>query len=77
MDNKYGYKICYKKNKKQKLHKYIITNAYGLALFNKHLVEKYKQEICKAKPKLKNTTWHVVPVANKQEYKKVWKRCPF
>ncbi len=61
LNNKYGYKVCFKGIKKIRY----ITNTYDLALFTTQMRDNKKFE------------FEIYPVKNKREYKKLWKGCPF
>jgi len=76
-NNKYGYKLCYTNEGSKKLHRYIVTNTYGLAEFEKQLCEKYPEKVKQNNQTIRGPTWYIIPIKNKFEYKKLWRGCPF
>lgn len=71
VDNKYGYKVCYREYRKSKLKIFLVTNTWDLAKQN---VRWYEQE---PPPKLKNPLWEIQEIKTLKEYEKLWKGCPF
>lgn len=65
LNNKYGYKVCYKENN-NKLKLSLITNSFDLAVLE-----------IKNKNSPTHSIWHLFEIKNKNEYNKLWKGCPF
>ena len=76
-ENKYGYKVCYKKHGKNKLKIYLVTNTYDCASWNVRWCENHSPPDRKTNIPITNATWLVVPVKNYIEYKLLWRGCPF
>lgn len=77
VNNKYGYKLCYRANNKRKLKIHKITNTLDLALFEIQRNKYVKIFNRHSKTKLINPVWHLLEVKNKKEYNKLYKGCPF
>lgn len=77
LENKYGYKVCYKEENSSKEKVHLVTNSLWLAELEKNLFEKYPQTDRKTKCKLTNPTWNIYPVKTYFEYSKLWRGCPF
>lgn len=77
VDNKYGYKICYKEETDSKLKLHLVTNSFDLAVLELKNYKLYPQKDRKDKHIIKNPIWHLLEVKNQNEYKKLWKGCPF
>ena len=75
--NKYGYKLCYSLPKSNKKHLFIVTNTYGLAEFEMNICLKQPEQVKQSNKTIRGPTWHIIPIKNKKEYKKLWKGCPF
>lgn len=73
----YCYKVCYKKQGKEKLKIYIITNSYSLAEWHIRWYKTHTPEDKKTKRLLENVTWIIVPVTSYAEYKYLWRDVPF
>lgn len=71
LNNKYGYKVCYREYGKQKTKLYCVTNTLGLALWH---VRWYERE---PPQKMHKPEWEIYQIETKQEYEKLWKGCPF
>lgn len=69
----YGYKLCYKKQGKEKLKIYIITNSYDLAEFHIRWYAKHEPP----DKTLLDVTWVIVPIKTYAEYKRLWCEVPF
>lgn len=69
----YGYKLCYKKQGKEKLKIYIITNSYDLAEFHIRWYAKHSPP----DKTLLDVTWVIVPIKTYAEYKRLWRSVPF
>ncbi len=69
----YGYKVCYKKQGKEKFKIFLITNSYDLAEFHIRWYAKHDPP----DKTLLEATWIIVPVKTYAEYKRLWRDCPF
>ena len=69
----YGYKVCYKKQGKEKLKIYLITNAYKLAEWHIRWYENHSPP----DKTLLDVTWVIVPIKTYAEYKRLWRDVPF
>lgn len=69
----YGYKLCYKKQGKEKLKIYIITNTYDLAELHIRWYAKHSPP----DKTLLDVTWIIVPIKTYAEYKRLWRNVPF
>ncbi len=72
-DTDYGFKVCYKKQGKEKLKIFLITNAYDLAEFHIRWYETHSPP----NKTLLDATWVIVPVKTYAEYKRLWRNVPF
>lgn len=73
----YGYKVCYRKQGKNKIKIYLVTNSYDLAEWN---IRWYKKETPldrKTKRPIENVSWLIIPIKTYIEYKRLWRGCPF
>ena len=77
IDNKYGYKLCYEEQEKNKLKVHLVTNNFDLAIWEIENYLKYPQIDKKDKHIIKNPKWHLFEVKTSKEYNKLWKGCPF
>lgn len=71
-----NYKLCYQKQNANKYHKYITTNNYEFACFEK---ENLKNKTIKNRKTLrivKNPHFTIFTI-KKSEAKRLFKRCPF
>lgn len=68
-ENKYGYKVCYNKKNKRKLHIYMVTETLDSAIWQK--------KWCERNVKINNANWKIIAIKNNIEYKKLWRGCPF
>ena len=75
--NKYGYKVCYKTQGKEKLKIYLITNAYDLAEWHIRWYSKHTPTDRKTKRPLEKVIWLIVPIKTYIEYKRLWRGSPF
>lgn len=75
--NKYGYKVCYKKQGKEKLKIYLITNSYDLAEWHIRWYEKHTPKDRQTNRPLEKVIWLIVPIKTYIEYKRLWRGCPF
>lgn len=75
--NKYGYKVCYKKQGKEKLKIYLITNAYDLAEWHIRWYKKHTPTDKETNCPLENVIWLIVPITTYAEYKHLWRDVPF
>lgn len=77
MNNKYGYKICYRIHGSDKMKIYLITNTYESAVWSVRWYENHSPPDRKTNEPLKNVTWQIVPIKTYPEYKRLWRDCPF
>lgn len=77
INNKYGYKVCYRKLGKSKLKIHLICNSYDLAMWEVQYYESHKVYDRKTKELIVNVEWVVIPIKTFIEYKWLWKGCPF
>lgn len=77
MTDKYGYKICYKKQGKQKLKLYLVTNTYDSAVWSLRWYETHSPPDRKTRKPITDVVWLIVPIKNHLEYKWLWRGCPF
>ena len=77
LDNKYGYKVCYEEQEKDKLKVHLVTNNFDLAILELNDYVKNPQVDRKDKHIIKNPKWHLFEVKTSKEYNKLWKGCPF
>ena len=77
MDNKYGYKVCYKELGKQRLKVNLVTNSLRLAEWEIQYYENHQQRDRKTNRLIREPTWIIKPVKTLLEYKWLWKGCPF
>lgn len=77
MKSKYGYKVCYQKQGKRKIKRYLITNSYGFAEWSVRWYETHPTEDRQTKRLLEDVTWLIVPIKTFLEYKWLWRGCPF
>ena len=75
--NEYGYKVCYRKQGKEKLKIYLITNTYDLAEWHIRWYKKHTPTDSDTKRPLENVIWLIVPIKTYIEYKRLWRGCPF
>lgn len=75
--NEYGYKVCYRKQGKEKLKIYLITNTYDLAEWHIRWYKQNAPKDNKTKRPLENVIWIIVPIKTYIEYKRLWRGCPF
>lgn len=73
MQDNYGYKVCYKKQGKEKLKIYLIVNSYDLAQFHIRWYETHSPP----NENLLNVIWTIVPIKTYAEYKRLWRNVPF
>lgn len=74
INNKYGYKISFEKNKKK--IQYLLINRLDGAIWE---IENYK-ELQKYHTHINlplNPIWHIDDVKTLKEYERLWKGCPF
>jgi len=71
MDNKYGYRVCYREYGSNKLKVYLVTNSLDLALWH---IRWYEH---KPPPKLNKPEWEIKEITTKKQYEKFWRGCPF
>ena len=71
VNNKYGYKVCYRELGKSKLKLFLITNTFDLPVWH---VRWYKRD---PPHKINNPLWEIHEVTTRKEYEKLWKCCPF
>lgn len=76
-DNKYGYKVCYRKRGKEKLKIYLIVNTYDLAEWHIRWYAKHFPTYDKTKRRIKDVIWLIVPIKTYAEYKRLWRNVPF
>ncbi|MCM1440796.1 MAG: hypothetical protein NC131_16580 [Roseburia sp.] len=69
----YGYKVCYKKQNRDKLKIYIITSTYDLAYYHVRWYENHSPP----DKTLSGVTWIIVPIKSYAEYKHLWRNVPF
>ena len=77
MNNKYGYKVCYREFGKLKLKIHLVCNTYDGAVWNIQYYENHQQQDRKTNKPIREPTWFVLPVKTVLEYKRLWKGCPF
>lgn len=75
--NGYGYKVCYKRPSKNKLKLYLVTNTYDLAEWHIRWYESHSPPDRQTGVPLENVTWVIQPIQTQQEYKRLWRGCPF
>ena len=75
-NNKYGYNLCYIEKGHKRKHRYITTNTYGLAEFEKRRCEQTPQRSRRDNHLIREPTWVIVPLTKKQA-KYIWSKCPF
>lgn len=75
--DKYGYKVCYKKQGKEKLKIYLITETYDLAEWHIRWYSKHTPTDRKTNRPLEKVIWLIVPIKTYIEYKRLWRGCPF
>lgn len=73
----YGYKVCYKKQGKNRLKIYLVTNAYDLAQYHIRWYAKHPPADKKTKRPLENVIWLIIPIKSYIEYQKLWREVPF
>ncbi len=76
-DNKYGYKVCYKKKGKRKIKTYLVTNTYNSAVDSVRWYENSPPKDRQTQELVINVVWIILPIKNFIEYKWRWKGCPF
>jgi hypothetical protein len=77
MNNKYGYKVCYREFGKLKLKIHLVCNTYDSAVWSVQYYENHQQRDRKTNIPIREPTWFVLPVKTLLEYKRLWKGCPF
>lgn len=77
LENKYGYKVCYKEQYSSKQKVYLVTNSLWHAEFEKKWFESHPQRNRKTNIILINPTWKIHKVKTYFEYSKLWRGCPF
>lgn len=75
--NKYGYKVCYKEENRNKEKVHLVTNSFWLANEEKKWYENHTEFDRKTKRILINPTWKIYPVKSYLEYSILWRGCPF
>lgn len=75
--NKYGYKICYKRQGKHKLKIYLVTNTYRSAEWSVRWYESHPPLDKKTQKPLDCVMWLIIPIKTFIEYKRLWRGCPF
>ena len=76
-DNKYGYKVCYKQQGKNRWKLYFVCNTYDFAQWEMRWYENHSPPDRKTNKILEQVTWEIFPIRNYLEYKKLWRGCPF
>lgn len=77
LNNKYGYKVCYREIGKTKLKIHLICNSYDLAIWEIQYYEINPQHGRKTNQLIKSPKWYVIPIKTFLEYKWLWRDCPF
>lgn len=77
MNNKYGYKVCYKRKGSEKLKVYLVTNTYDGAEWHIRWYESHSPPDRKTNKPIENVTWLIIPIQTYREYKRRWRGCPF
>ena len=77
MDNKYGYKVCYREYGKLRLKIHLVTNSLQLAKWEIQYYENHLQRDRKTNNLIREPTWLILPIKNYFEYRRLWKGCPF
>ena len=77
LNNKYGYKVCYKEFGKRKMKIYLVTNTLDSAIWNVRWYESHPMLDRKNKHLLNKPIWHIMAIKDLREYEKLWKGCPF
>ena len=77
MDNKYGYKVCYREFGKLKLKIHLVCNTYNSAVWSVQYYKNHPQYNRKTNKPIRDPTWHILPIKTLFEYKRLWKGCPF
>lgn len=75
--NKYGYKVCYKKQGKNKLKLYLVTNTYDDACWSVRWYETHSPPDRKTNEPIRNVIWLIIPIKTYLEYRLLWRGCPF
>ncbi len=73
----YGYKVCYQSLGKSKVKIYAVTNTYDLAIFHVRWYQREPPEDSKTKLPILNVEWLVIPIKTYNEYRRLWRDCPF
>ncbi len=77
MVNRYGYKVCYKKQGSEKWKIYLVTNTYDLAAWHVRWYQREPPVDRITKQPILNVNWLVVPITTYKEYRRLWRDCPF
>jgi len=77
LDNKYGYKVCYKEFGKNKLRIHMICNTKSLAEWEIQYYDSFKLFDKKINKLIINPIWYIIPIKTYFEYKKLLRGCPF
>lgn len=77
MNNKYGYKVCYKLRGTNRLKVYLVTNTYDGALWDVRWYENHSPPDRKTNKPIENAIWLVLPIKTYIEFRYRWRGCPF
>ena len=77
MNNKYGYKVCYREYGKLKIKIHLICNSYELAIQQIQYYENNFQYDKQTNKLIESPKWYVIPIRTFFEYKWLWSGCPF
>ena len=72
----YGYKVCYKKQGKQKLKIYLITNTYDSAIWSVRWYDTHSPPNSKTGKPIENASLLIIPIKTLIEYIWRWRGCP-
>lgn len=73
----YGYKVCFRQLGKQRTKIYAVTNTYNLAIWHVRWYQREPPEDRQTKLPILNVEWLVIPVKTYNEYRRLWRDCPF
>lgn len=75
--HRYGYKVCYRENRKGIYIRYFITYTYKQALISISYYVSYPQRSRTDNHLLCNPEWKIFPISKKEVKDGIWRDIPF
>ncbi len=76
-ENRYGYKVCYRRQGRNRLKVHLITNTYDGAVWRVRWYETHSPPDRRTGKSIENAAWLILPITTLAEYRLRWRGCPF